>query len=48
MKNINIKIQKSDVPKLVTSFLPKKNYVIHLRLLKYYSQLGLKINIKNY
>ena len=41
----DIKIKNSNVPKLVTSFLPKKNYVIHAILLKYYSQLGLKINI---
>ena len=41
----DIKIKKSNVPKLITSFLPKKDYVINARLLKYYSQLGLKIKI---
>ena len=42
----NIKIQKSNVPKLVTSFLSKKCYVIPATLLKYYLELGLKIKIK--
>ena len=44
----SIKIKKSNVPKLVTSFLSKKGYVIHARLLKYYLELGLKIKIKKY
>ena len=38
-----IKINKSKVPKLVSTLTDKKNYIVHARLLEYYLQLGLKI-----